>query len=287
MNTLKVGILLAALTGLFVMIGNMVGGQSGMIIAFIIAIVMNFGSYWFSDKIVLSMTRAKRVSETEAPELYEMVRRLSERASIPAPKLYVINDPSPNAFATGRSPSHAAVAVNTGLLNILNKPEVEGVIAHELAHIRHRDTLTMTIAATVAGAITMIAHFAQFAAFFGGGGRDEEGHGTNPIALLAMAIVAPLAAMIIQLAISRAREYEADRLGAQLAGTPQGLANALLKLERGNQAVPSHTNESIAPLYIVNPLSGGGLTKLFMTHPPIQERVARLQAMTSQDLKIA
>ncbi len=286
MNTLKVGILLAALTGIFIMIGNLVGGQSGMVIAFVIAIVMNFGSYWFSDRIVLAMTKAQPVSEAEAPELYQMMRRLSDRANIPMPKLYVVNDPSPNAFATGRSPAHAAVAVNTGLLAILNEPEVEGVIAHELAHVKHRDTLTMTIAATIAGAITMIAHFAQFAAMFGGGGRDGEGRG-NPIALLAMALVAPIAAMVIQLAISRAREYEADRLGAQLAGNPNGLANALLKLERGNQAVPSHTNEAIAPLYIVNPLFGGGMRGLFMTHPPIAERVQRLQAMTSQDLRIA
>lgn len=287
MNTLKVGILLAALTGLFVLIGNLVGGQSGMIIAFILAVVMNFGTYWFSDKLVLSMTRAQPVSEGEAPELYEMVRRLSQRAEIPVPRLYVVNDPSPNAFATGRNPSHAAVAVNTGLLEILNHAEVEGVIAHELAHIKHRDTLTMTIAATVAGAITMIAHFAQFAAIFGGGGRDEEGNSANPIALLAMALVAPLAATIIQLAISRAREYEADRLGAQLAGTPSGLANALLKLESGNRVVPSHTSEAVAPLYIVNPLSGGGLTRLFMTHPPIAERVQRLRAMSGAELSLA
>ncbi len=286
MNVLKVGVLLAALTALFVGLGYMFGGQSGMLIAFGIALIMNVGSFWFSDKLVLTMTRAQPISQADSPELYEMVTRLSQRAQIPVPKLYVVNDPSPNAFATGRSPSHSAVAVNTGLLQILDRPEVEGVIAHELAHIKHRDTLTMTIAATVAGAITMIAHFAQFAAFFGGG-RSDDGEHMNPIALLAMALLAPLAATVIQLAISRSREFEADRTGAQIAGNSAGLANALLKLERGNASIPHRVSEAVAPLYIVNPLRGGGLAKLFMTHPPIEERVAKLRQMSPAELQIA
>lgn len=284
MNTLKVGFLLAALTALFVWCGNMLGGQSGMVIALVIAIVMNVVSFWFSDKLVLKMTRAQPITPQQAPDLYAMVQRLADRAQLPMPALYVVNDPSPNAFATGRSPQHSAVAVNSGLLDILDRPEVEGVVAHELAHIKNRDTLTMTVVACLAGAITMIAQIAQFAAIFGGGSQnDDEGGGMNIFGLLAMMIVGPLAAMLIQMAISRAREYEADKLGAQIAGTPDGLANALLKLERGAVAIPSHTAApQTAPLYIVNPLTRmGGLANLFMTHPPIAERVQRLRAMRS------
>jgi heat shock protein HtpX len=280
MNTLKVGVLLTALTVLFVWIGSLIGGAGGAMIAFGLAVVMNVGTYWFSDKLVLKMTKARPVSPAEAPQLHEMVNRLSERAGIPVPALYVVDDPSPNAFATGRSPSHAAVAVNTGLLSILDQREVEGVVAHEIAHIRHRDTLTMTVVATVAGAIMMLATFARFAAIFGS--NDEDG--PNPIALLLMAMIAPLAAMVIQMAISRAREYEGDKLGAELAGTPDGLANALLKLDKGSAMIPSHRAEpQTAPLYIVNPLKGGSaIMNLFSTHPPIEKRVAKLRAMAVQ-----
>jgi heat shock protein HtpX len=282
LNTLKVTVLLAGLTGLFVMMGNAIGGTGGMILAFGFATLMNVGAYWFSDKLALKMARAQEVAPGEAPELHEMVERLSERAGIPKPKLYVVHDPSPNAFATGRNPANAAVAVNTGLLNLLDREEVYGVIAHEIAHIRNRDTLTMTIVATIAGAITMLANFAQFAAIFGGLGRGDDDEGMNPIGMLVMAMVAPIAAMIMQLAVSRAREFEADKWGAEFAGSSRGLSNALLKLERGAQMVPTRTDAAHAPLYIVNPLRGAGwLAKLFMTHPPIEERVAKLRAIGS------
>lgn len=274
MSIFKVGLMLAALTGLFVWCGNMVGGAAGALIAFALAAVMNIGAFWFSDKLVLRMTKAKPLSPEQAPELFAMVERLSQRAGLPTPALYVVEDPTPNAFATGRSPKHAVVAVNTGLLQILDRPEVEGVVAHELAHIKNRDTLTMTVVACIAGAISMIANFAQLSALFGGG--DEEGN--NPIGLIVMAIVAPIAALLIQMGISRAREYEADRIGADIAGSPHGLANALLKLERGNDLRPAHVQPATAPLYIVNPLRGGGLAGLFATHPPIAERVRRLQS---------
>lgn len=277
MNVLKTGLLFTVLTLLFVALGSMIGGTSGAVIAFAIAVVMNLGTFWFSDKLVIKMTRAQPVERHQSPELFDMVERLSSRANIPMPKLYVVPDPSPNAFATGRNPENAAVAVNQGLLQILDRPEVEGVIAHEIAHIRSRDTLTMAVVATVAGAIMMLASFARFAAIFGGGDED----GPNPIVLIAMAIVAPLAAMIIQFSISRAREYEADKLGAQIAGSPTGLANALLKLERGAEMVPSHMPAQAAHMCIVNPLAGvGGMLKnLLSTHPPIEERVNRLRAM--------
>ncbi len=278
MNTLKVTVLMAALTGLFVLMGQMIGGNGGMVIAFGIAVFMNFGAYWFSDKIALSMRQAREVSPAEAPDLHRMVETLAQRAGLPKPKVYVVDDPSPNAFATGRNPQHAAVAVNTGLMNLLNEEEVFGVVAHEMAHIKNRDTLTMTVVATIAGAITMLAGFARFAAIFGGHRDDRDGGGI--IGLLAMAIVAPIAAMIMQLAVSRAREFEADKHGAELAGTPNGLANALLKLERGTAQIPTRTDAAHASMYIVNPLKGmGGFTRLFMTHPPIEERVAKLRAL--------
>ncbi|MCX7798902.1 MAG: zinc metalloprotease HtpX [Fimbriimonadales bacterium] len=277
MNTLKVVALLAALTALFVGLGSWIGGPTGAAIAFLIALAMNFATYWFSDRMVISMTRARPVSPSEAPELYAMVDRLSRRAGIPTPSLYVVPDPSPNAFATGRDPKHAAVAVNEGLLRILDRPEVEGVIAHELAHIKHRDTLTMTVVATVVGAIVMIANIAQFAAIFGQSDEDSP----NPLALLLMALVAPLAATILQLAISRAREYEADRLGAQIAGSPRGLANALLKLERSVEALPGSMPPQAAHLCIVSPLAGigGMVASLFRTHPLTEDRVRRLMAL--------
>jgi heat shock protein HtpX len=277
-NTLKVGVLLTVMTALFIGGGTLIGGQQGAIIAFVLALAMNVGSYWFSDKIVLKMYGAQPVTEREAPQLYEMTARLSERAGIPMPALYVIDDPQPNAFATGRDPKHAAVAVNQGLLRLLDQREVEGVVAHELAHIKHRDTLTMTIVATLAGAIMMLVQIAQFAAIFGGRSDDDEG--MNPFALIAMMLVAPIAATLIQLAVSRAREYEADATGARIAGTPAGLMNALTKLERGAETIPSHANPQTAHMFIVNPLAGaGGMMNLFRTHPATEDRVARLRAI--------
>lgn len=279
MNLFRVGVLLVGLSALMVWIGQLVGGSAGAAIAFGLALIMNVGSFWFSDKLVIKMTRARPVSRSEAPELHEMVDRLSARANIPVPALYVVDDPSPNAFATGRSPKHGVVAVNTGLLNILNRPEVEGVIAHELAHIKHRDTLTMAIAASIAGAIMFLAQFAQIAAMFGGGQSDEEG-GAHPLVLLVVALLAPFAAMMIQMGISRAREFEADKTGAQIAGRTDGLANALLKLQRGADSIPSHSmGPETAHMAIVNPLSGSGIGKLFATHPPIEVRVEKLRAL--------
>jgi heat shock protein HtpX len=283
MNHVKTGLLLAGLTVLLVLLGRWIGGPQGMVIAFAVALIMNVGSYWFSDRIVLSMYRAQPVTPDEAPELYQMVGRLAERAGLPMPKLYVIPDPTPNAFATGRDPAHSAVAVNEGLLRLLDREEVEGVIAHELAHIRNRDTLISTIAATIAGAVTMIAHFAQYAAIFGGfGHRDEEGQGQNPLGLLVMAIVAPIAAMILQLAISRSREYQADRTGAEISGQPLGLADALRKLELANERRPMHANPATSHMFIVNPLRGEAFASLFSTHPPLQERVVRLEALAQE-----
>jgi heat shock protein HtpX len=282
MNTLKVGVLIVALTGLLIFFGNLLGGMTGAIIAFSLAMVLNFVSFWYSDKLVLSMTRAQPVTRAQAPEIYDMVERMARNADIPTPKVYVVNDPQPNAFATGRSPAHAAVAVNTGLVDILGAKEVEGVIAHEIAHIKHRDTLTMAIVATIAGAIMMLATFARFAAIFGGGHSDEEG-GSNILVLLLLAIIAPLAAMMIQMGVSRAREYEADAMGAKLAGSPVGLAGALQKLERGAQAIPNHhMPPQAAHMCIVNPLRGQAFANLFSTHPPIEERVKRLMAMEQQ-----
>jgi heat shock protein HtpX len=278
MNTLKTGVLLAGLTILFVLLGRAVGGTGGMLVAFLFAVAMNVGAYWFSDKIVLRMYRAQPITEREAPEYYRMVARLCERARLPLPALYVIPDPTPNAFATGRDPNHAAVAVNEGLLRMLDQPEVEGVVAHELAHIKNRDTLISTVAATIAGAITMIANFAQYAAIFGMGRGDDE-EGGNPIAMLALAFVAPIAAMILQLAISRSREYLADRTGAEICGRPLALASALRKLESAAEVRPMHAEPATAHLFIVNPLRGGGLMALFSTHPPMAERIARLEAL--------
>jgi heat shock protein HtpX len=272
---------MAALTLLVVLLGRMIGGQQGMVLAFLFAIGMNFFSYWFSDKMVLAMTRAQPVEPHEAPELYAMVERLAQRAGLPMPRLFVIPDDTPNAFATGRNPRHAVVAVNRGLLRMLDQPEVEGVVAHELAHIKHRDILISTIAATMAGALTMLAHWAQFAMMFGGFGRsdDEEEGGMNPIAALIMIIVAPIAAMLIQFAISRSREYAADEAAGRLTGRPMNLASALLRLEQGVQMLPSHASPATAHMYIVNPLRGGGIATLFSTHPATADRVARLQAL--------
>ena len=277
MNYVKTTILLAALTMLLVWIGGMVGGQHGAMIAFTFAIVLNFVSFWFSDKIVLRMYKAQEVSQSQAPELYEMVWELTRRAKLPTPKLYIIPQEVPNAFATGRNPKHACVAVTRGLLDNLTKDEIKGVVAHELAHIKNRDTLIMTIAASIAGAVMMLAHMARWAAIFGVGGRRRDGG--NAITLLAIAIVAPLAAMVIQLAISRSREYVADSRGAVFAGSSSGLANALQKLESFSKNRRANVAPQTAHMFIVNPLHGGGIASLFSTHPPIAERVKRLQAM--------
>jgi heat shock protein HtpX len=272
---------MAALTILVVLLGRMIGGQQGMVMAFLLALGMNFFSYWYSDKMVLAMTNAQPVDAHEAPELYAMVERLAQRAGLPMPRLYVVPDETPNAFATGRNPEHAAVAVNRGLLRILDQAEVEGVLAHELAHVKHRDILISTIAATMAGALTMLAHWAQFAMMFGGYGRgeDEEEGGMNPLAGLILIIVAPIAAMLIQFAISRSREYAADEAAGRLTGRPMNLASALVRLEQTVQMLPSHANPATAHMYIVNPLHGGGIASLFSTHPSTADRIARLQAL--------
>jgi heat shock protein HtpX len=284
MNTLKVGVLLVALTALFIFVGDAIGGRSGAMIAFALALVMNLVSYWFSDKIVLSMYGARPLSPADAPELYRMTERLAERAGIPMPRLYVVPGPQPNAFATGRNPAHSAVAVTEGLVSLLNRDEVEGVIAHEIAHIKHRDTLTMTVVATIAGAVMLLADMARWAMIFGGA-RSDDREGGNPLVYLFVMIVAPIAAMLIQLAISRAREYEADATGARLAGSPDGLANALRKLEQASRMIPMEASPSTAHLFIVNPLRGmgGALMSLFMTHPPIEERIRRLERMRGSE----
>lgn len=275
MSIVKVGLLFAALTALFIFCGNVIGGSMCMWLALVLAVIMNFGSYWFSDKLVFAVTRAQPVSPTQAPELYRVVERLSQRAGLPMPKLYVVPDPSPNAFATGRDPQHAVVAVNDGLLRILSQPEVEGVLAHELAHVKHRDTLTMAMVATLAGAISSIGMIIRWGFLLGGRGERD-----NPLGALAVALLAPLAAMLIQLGISRSREYEADREGAEIAGSPIGLRNALLKLDQGVRAIPGSMPTSAAHMCIVNPFSGlGGLAALFSTHPSVEERVKRLDAM--------
>jgi heat shock protein HtpX len=281
-NLIKTGFLLIVLTCLLVLVGGALGGQQGMTIAFILALVMNVGSYWFSDKIVLSMYGAQPVEEAQAPGLYRIVRELAAKAQIPVPPIYMIPDDSPNAFATGRNPSHAAVAVTEGILRIMSEEELKGVLAHELSHVKNRDTLTMTIAATLAGAITYLGQMAQWGAMFGGGRRDDNeggGGGLGMIGVLIMAILAPFAALLIQMAISRSREYEADATGARLVGKASGLAHALEKLEAASQQNPLPASPATAHLFIVNPLTSGGLASLFSTHPPIEERIARLQAM--------
>jgi len=280
-NTLKTVALLAALTALFIFVGRLIGGNGGMIIAFFFAVIMNFGAYWFSDKIALRMAGAHEVSYNEAPELHRLVDQLAAYGRLPKPKVCVIDNPSPNAFATGRDPGHAAVAVTTGILRILNTQELAGVLAHELAHIKNRDTLIMTVVATFAGAITMLAHMAQWALIFGGmRGDDDEGGGLGSLAGgILMIFLAPIAATIIQLAISRAREYSADSGGARIVGEPLALASALEKLDAAVHRVPMAVNPAAAHLFIVNPFSGGAIAGLFSTHPPVAERVARLRDM--------
>jgi heat shock protein HtpX len=277
-NVFKTALLLAVLTVMLVLLGGALGGRQGMLVALILAVAMNFASYWWCDKIVLAMYRAQPITEAEAPRLYNMVRRLASKAGVPMPRVYLIPTEQPNAFATGRNPEHAVVAVTEGILRILDDEELEGVLAHELAHVTNRDILISTIAATLAGAITYLAHMAQWAAFFGGGRHDDD-DGPSPIAMMLMAIVAPLAAMLVQLAVSRSREFQADATGARLAGRTWGLSKALEKLEMAKHAVPMDANPATAHMFIVNPLSGRALMRLFSTHPPIEERIARLRSM--------
>ena len=280
MNTIRTTLLLGALTGLLMLIGGYFGGKSGVVIAFLFAMVMNFGSYWFSDKIVLKMYKAQEISESQAPELYGIVKNLALRGDLPMPRVYVIPENTPNAFATGRDEKHAVVAVTEGITRILNRDELEGVIGHELTHIKNKDMLIGSIAATLAGAIVMLANMAQWAAIFGGVSRDDdEGGGGGLIGLILMAILAPIAATVIQMAISRSREFLADAGGARISGKPYGLAGALEKLQRASQAIPMDANPSTAHMFIVNPLTGGSLMSLFTTHPPLEERIARLKSM--------
>jgi heat shock protein HtpX len=274
MNWMKTFLLMGALTALALLIGDYFGGRTGMVYAFGIAAVMNFGSYWFSDKIVLTMYGAREVTESDAPRLFGVVRELAASANLPMPRVYIIPADQPNAFATGRDPNHAAVAVTEGIMRILNEEELQGVLAHELTHVKNRDVLIGTIAATIAGAIMMLS---RMAFFFGGRSDDEEGG--NPIAGLIALIVAPIAAMLIQMAISRGREFGADEGGAQISGKPYALANALRKLERGAEAIPMDANPATAHMFIMNPFSAGGLAGLFSTHPPTAERIARLERM--------
>jgi len=275
MNTLRTAMLLTVLTLLFVFVGNLVGGRNGAMYAFIFAIIMNFGTYWFSDKLVLAMYRAQPISPSEAPRLYSMVQELASNGGLPMPRMYLIPTDSPNAFATGRNPQNAIVAVTRGILNLLDEDELRGVLAHELAHVQNRDMLIGSIAATLAGAISMLAFMARWGAIFGGfGSRDDRDSGV--VGLLAAAIVAPIAAMLIQMAVSRSREYGADASGARIAGSPYGLANALAKLEQASQRRPLRANPTSAHLFIVNPLRGKGVWNLLSTHPPIEERVRRL-----------
>jgi heat shock protein HtpX len=279
MNNIKTLLLLVTLTLVLVWAGGAIGGRQGMTIALIFAFGMNFFAYWFSDKIVLRMYSAREVTESEAPELFGIVRRLAQRAEIPMPKVYMIDEEQPNAFATGRNPQHAAVAVTRGIMRLLSSEELMGVIGHELAHVKHRDILISTLAAAIAGAISYLAQMAQWAMIFGGHRGDDE-DGGSPIAAIVMMIVGPIAAMIIQMAISRSREYVADEGGARIAGNPRYLSSALRKLQTASQKIPMDANPSTSHMFIVNPLSGGGILKLFSTHPPIEERISRLESMS-------
>ena len=282
-NLLKTAVLMAAITALFMAIGAVLGGQQGMLIALVVALGMNFFSYWFSDKLMLKMYKAREVDESSAPQFYRMVQELAQRAGLPMPRVYLIEENAPNAFATGRNPAHAAVAATTGILRTLSERELRGVMAHELAHVKHRDILISTVSATMAGAISMLANFAMIF-----GGRGSEGRPANPIASIAVMLLAPLAAGLIQMAISRTREFEADRGGAEISGDPQALATALQKIHRHAQDKPFETTErhpETAQMMIMNPLSGGGLRGLFSTHPSTEERVERLMAMAPQGLR--
>jgi len=276
-NLMKTAILMAAITALFMALGAMVGGRSGMMLALLVALGMNFFSYWFSDTMVLKMYNAREVDESSAPQFYGMVRELAQKAQLPMPRVYVIDENAPNAFATGRNPEHAAVAATTGIMRVLSERELRGVMAHELAHVKHRDILISTVSATMAGAISMLANFAMFF-----GGRDSEGRSSNPLVGILVAVLAPIAASVIQMSISRAREFEADRGGAEISGDPAALASALEKIHRIAQGIPLEAAErhpETAQMMIMNPLSGRGLAGLFSTHPATEERVARLLEM--------
>ncbi len=278
MNGFKTVVIMTVMMVLFILVGS-IFGQKGMMIAFFFSLAMNFGSYWFSDKIVLSMYRAQEVTRDEFPQLYDSVEKLSMKAGLPMPKVYVMDNPTPNAFATGRNPEHSAVAVTTGIMNILNKEELEGVIGHELTHVKNRDIFVGTIAATLVGTITYLV---QFAMFFGGGRSNDREEGSNPIVALLLLIIAPIAAMLIQMAISRSREYMADEGGSQISGKPLALASALNKLQQGNEIIPMRdAKQASAHMFIVSPLHGGGMMKLFSTHPPIEERIQRLQEIAA------
>lgn len=282
MNQIKTVLLLGLLSGLMLLIGGAIGGKGGLFIALLFALIMNVGSYWYSDKIVLSMYRAREVGPNDAPALHRMVEELCREAGLPKPRIYIIPQEAPNAFATGRNPEHAAVAVTQGILKLLSAEELRGVLGHELGHVKHRDILIQTVAGIIASVITYLANFAQFAAIFGMGGRDDEGGG-NPFALLLMAIVAPFAAMIIQMAISRSREYLADEAGGQFSHNPNALASALEKLQAYGQRIPMRgANEATAAMFIVHPFTGQSLARLFSTHPPTEERVRRLRAMAGR-----
>ncbi|MCX5908065.1 MAG: zinc metalloprotease HtpX [Deltaproteobacteria bacterium] len=287
-NTFKTFILLAGLTVILLLIGQALGGKSGLYMGLFFALIINFVSYWFSDKIALKMSGAQEVSQDQAPDLHQMVQKLCVQAGLPKPRVYIIPQDTPNAFATGRNPEHAAVAVTEGILRILKPEELEGVLAHELAHIKNRDILISSIAAVMAGAISYIGTMIQWGTMFGmGRSDDEEGGGRgNMIGALLLAIVAPIAAMLIQMAISRSREYIADATGARIIHNGRPLANALQKLETANHQLPMQVNPAQAQMYIVNPLTGGGITRLFSTHPPIEERIQRLMAMKPQDLHL-
>jgi heat shock protein HtpX len=278
-NRVKTVLLLAGLTAFLIFMGKLLGGRTGMYVAFVLAVAMNFFSYWFSDKIVLRMYSAEEVSPAEAPQLHQIVEELAREADIPKPKVYIIPDESPNAFATGRNPEHAVVAATEGIMRLLTPTELKGVLAHEIGHVRNRDILISSIAATMAGAIMILADIARFGAIFGLGGDDEEGPGI--LGVLVMSIIAPIAAMLIQLAISRSREYLADETGAHLSHNPESLARALEKLSMGVQRAPMNASPATAHMFIVNPLAGRSFMNLFSTHPPIEERVARLRAMRS------
>ena len=279
MNTMKTVMLMLVLTLLLVLLGGVVGGERGMVFAFLFALVMNFGSYWFSDKIVLATYRAREIQQSDNPTLHRIVQELSTRLGIPMPRLFMIPSDQPNAFATGRNPQHAAVAVTDGIMRLLSEDELKGVIAHELAHVTHRDILIGSVVATLAGAISMLASMGQWGLLFGGGQSSDDRRGGNPIVALIMIVVAPLAAMLVQMAISRSREYLADEGGAKTLGNPLSLASALRKLDMKAKQIPMEASPSSAHLFIVSPLTGGGFARLFSTHPPIEDRIARLEAM--------
>jgi heat shock protein HtpX len=275
-NSLKTVLLMALMMGILLFIGDWMGGEQGLLMAFIFSLLMNFGMYWFSSKIVLMTYRAKEATEADAPKLFSIVRRLASQAQLPMPKVYIIPGDSPNAFATGRNPEHAVVAATEGILRLLSDDELEGVIAHELAHVKHRDILIATLVASMAGTITFVARMAMYSSIFGGGNRNREN--SNPFGQILLIILAPIAAMLIQFAVSRSREFAADEGGAQISQRPLSLANALRKLERGVEQIPMmNAGTATAHMFIVNPLLGGGITKLFSTHPPTEERIARLE----------